>query len=70
MAAVKHEVSIHIRLSDEADAMIELLAEARETTKIKIAEDLLHRALLGEGHALKVAAIRYSRLGLTGIGKD
>ena len=70
MAAVKHEVSIHIRLSDEADAMIELLAEERETTKIKIAEDLLHRALLGEGHALKVAAIRYSRLGLTGIGKD
>ena len=70
MAAVKHEVSIHIRLSDEADAMIELLAEAKETTKIKIAEDLLHRALLGEGHALKVAAIRYSRLGLTGIGKD
>ena len=70
MAAVKHEVSIHIRLSDEADAMIELLAEARETTKIKIAEDLLHRALLGEGHALKVAAIRYSRLGLAGIGKD
>ena len=69
MAAVKHEVSIHIRLSDEADAMIELLAEAKETTKIKIAEDLLHRALLGEGHALKVAAIR-SRLGLNGIGKD
>lgn len=29
MAAVKHEFSIHIRLSDEADAMIELLAEAR-----------------------------------------
>ena len=50
--------------------MIELLAEARETTKIKIAEELLHRALLGEGHALKVAAIRYSRLGLAGIGKD
>lgn len=70
MAAVKHEISIHIRLSDEADAMIELLAEAKETTKIKIAEDLLHRALLGEGHALKVAAIRYSRLGLNGIGKD
>ena len=70
MAAVKHEISLHIRLSDEADAMIELLAEANETTKIKIAEDLLHRALLGEGHALKVAALRYSRLGLNGIGKD
>ena len=70
MAAIKHEVSIHIRLSDEADAMIELLDEAKETTKIKIAEDLLHRALLGEWHALKVAALRYSRLGLNGIGKD
>ena len=70
MAAVKHEISLHIRLSDEADALIELLAEAKETTKIKIADDLLHRALLGEGHALKVAALRYSRLGLNGIGKD
>ena len=70
MAAVKHEISLHIRLSDEADALIELLPEANETTKIKIAEELLHRALLGEGHALKVAALRYSRLGLNGIGKD
>ena len=47
MAAVKHEISLHIRLTDEADALIELLPEANETTKIKIAEDLLHRALLG-----------------------
>ena len=70
MAAVKHEISLHIRLSDEADALIELLAEAKETTKIKIADELLRRALLGEGHALKVAAIRYSRLGLNGISKD
>ena len=35
MPALKNEVSIHIRLTDEADAMIELLAEANETTKIK-----------------------------------
>lgn len=70
MAAVKHEISIHIRLSDEADAVLELMSEAKEITKIKIVEDLVHRALLGEGHALKVAAIRYSRLGLTGTSKD
>ena len=70
MAAVKHEISFHIRLSDEADALIELLPEANETTKIKIADDLLHRALLGEGHALKVAALRYSRLGLNGTNRD
>lgn len=67
MAAVKHEISIHIRLSDEADAVLELMSEAKEITKIKIVEDLVHRALLGEGHALKVAAIRYSRLGLARI---
>ena len=36
MAALKHEVSIHIRLSDEADAMIELLAEAKETTRSRL----------------------------------
>ena len=70
MAAPKHEISLHIRLSDEADALIELLPEANETTKIKIAEELLHRALLGEGHALKVAALRYSRFGLNVIGND
>ena len=70
MAAVKHEISIHIRICEEADAVLELMSAATNATKVKIAEDLVHRALLGEGHALKVAAIRYSRLGLTGIGKD
>ena len=36
MAAVKHEISLHIRLSDEADALIELLAEAKETQRSRL----------------------------------
>lgn len=70
MAAVKRENSIHVRLSDEADAVAELLSEAQEVTKAELVAKLIHRALLGEGHALKVAAIRYSRLGLTGSGRE
>jgi hypothetical protein len=62
----KRDHSTHIRLSDEADATAELLAEASNTDKSKILADLLERCLLGEGHALKIAALRYSRLGLTG----
>lgn len=64
--AEKRENSTHVRLSDEADAMLELLSEAQRVEKSKLASDLLHRALLGEGRALKVAAIRLSRLGLSG----
>jgi len=64
--ADKRENSTHVRLNDEADAMLELLAEAQRVEKSKLAADLLHRALLGEGHALKVAAQRLARLGLSG----
>lgn len=66
--AEKRENSTHVRLSDEADAMLEMLAEARGTDKAKLAADMLHRLLLGEGHALKVAALRLARSGL--IGSD
>ena len=62
----KRENSTHVRLNDEADAMLELLAEAQRVDKSKLASDLLHRSLLGEGHALKVAALRLSRLGMMG----
>lgn len=66
MAGQKRENSIHVRLSDEADALLELVVEAAGIDKARMAADLLQRALLGEGHALKVAAIKLARLGLTG----
>lgn len=70
MPAPKRENSIHVRLSDEADAMLDLLAESRSIDKSRLAADILHRSLLGEGHVLRVAAQRLSRLGLMGNGRD
>lgn len=66
----KREHSTHVRLSDEADARLEFLAEAGRTDKAKIAADILHRALLGEGHDLIVAAERYLRLGTSGRERE
>jgi hypothetical protein len=70
MPAAKRENSTHVRLNDEADAMLELLSEAGGVDKAKLAADLLHRVLLGEGHSLKVAAMRLARLGLTGMDRE
>ena len=68
--ADKRENSTHVRLSDEADAMLELLAESMGQEKSKLASVLLTRTLLGEGHALRVAALRLSRLGMTGSERN
>ena len=43
--------------------MLSFLAESKGEDKAKIAADILRRALLGEGHDLKVAAERFLRLG-------
>ena len=66
----KRENSTHVRLDDESDAKLELLSEARSVDKSKLAAEILQRALLGEGHALKLAAIRLSRLGLSGSYRE
>lgn len=66
----KREHSTHVRLCDEADAMLELISEARGLDKSRVAADMLHRLLLGEGHALKVAAMRLGRLGISGSGRE
>ena len=41
------------------------MAESMGDDKNKLAAVLLQRTLLGEGYALKVAAMRYARLNLT-----
>ena len=68
--ADKRENTLHIKINDEADAMLELMAESMGDDKNKLAAVLLQRTLLGEGYALKVAAMRYARLNLTGIRGD
>lgn len=67
--ATKHENSTHVRLSDEADAMAQLLAEAKGIDKSRLLGNLLEKTLLGEGHALKVAAMRLARVGIVGIDR-
>jgi hypothetical protein len=64
----KRTNSTHVRLSDEADAVLELLAHARGGTdsKASVLGELCEEALLGKGHALRVAALRFARLGLSG----
>jgi hypothetical protein len=64
----KRTNSTHVRLSDEADAVLELLAQARGGTdsKASVLAELCEEALLGKGHALRVAAMRFARLGLSG----
>lgn len=61
---------LHIRLLPEADAVLELIAAAEERTKVAVAEQLLAECLLGRAHALKVAAARYARLGITGTPRE
>ena len=62
----KRSNSTHVRLSDEADAVLELMAQAQNRDKAAVLAELCEEALLGRGHALRMAALRYSRLGLSG----
>jgi hypothetical protein len=70
MVASKREHSVHVRVCDEADAVLELIASASARDKAAVAADLLHRALLGEGHSVKVAALRFARAGLIGTDRE
>lgn len=70
MPTAKRERSVHIRLTDEADAALEFLAESMHSDKAKVAADLIHRCLLGEVHALTVAAKRYLRSGESGKQRE
>lgn len=70
MTGAKREHSTHVRLSDEADAVLELMAQAGVRDKAALAADLLEEALLGRAHSLKVAAVRFARLGFGGREGD
>lgn len=70
MAAAKREHSIHVRVSDEVDAAIELAAQATGREKTVVAAEWLEDAVLGRPHALKVAAMRFARLGLSGTDRE
>ena len=70
MPGTKREHSVHVRLADKEHAVLELIATAAGRDMAAVAADLLARSLLGEGHALMVAAERFVRSGLSGTSRD
>ena len=58
--------SVHPKLSDAAMAELKLLAEVQGRSVQAVAEDILHRALLGESHSIRVAMERAVRSGILG----
>jgi len=70
MTAPRREISVHVRLVDDADAMLEALALVSGKDKSALASDLLHTALLGAGHNLRMAAERLARSGFVGKGRE
>lgn len=70
MTVTRREFSVHCRLHEQADSALEALALASNRDKSTIASELLHAALLGAGHNLRLAAERMLRSGLIGSGKD
>lgn len=50
--------------------MLELMCQAGARDKAALAAELVEEALLGRGHALKVAAMRFARLGIAGNDRE
>lgn len=67
---MKREISVHVRLSEEADAILEILAEVRGHDKGRVASDIIHRCLLGETYNIRIAAERLVSAGLIGRYRD
>ena len=70
MAGDKRTNSIHVRLGDEADAVLELMSQAQGREKAAVLAELAEESLLGRGHALRMAALRFARLGLSGANRE
>jgi hypothetical protein len=61
---------LHVRISEEAKATLRLLADAYQQPECVLAGQLLERALMGEGHTLKIAARRLYHAGFAGSARD
>lgn len=61
---------LHLRLSSDCMALMALLAEVEQVPVSTLAQHILEEAVLGKGHALKLAARQLSRLGIAGSERD
>ena len=57
---------VQVRLPDDAYAELAMVAAAQDKDLGEVAREMLTRMLLGEGHAVRVAADRLSRA----VGRD
>jgi predicted DNA-binding protein len=62
--------STHVRLSSEANRVLQALATVEEQSDSEIARRILEEALLGRVHTLMLAAEKVRRLGFSGISGD
>lgn len=61
--------SVHPKLSEAAMRELKLIADIRQVSVQAVVEDILHRALLGEGYAVKLALERAVRAGVLGSSR-
>lgn len=61
---------LHVRISAEAKAALDLLAGVEQVPESVLAARLLERCLLGEFHVLKIAARELGRQGIAGRGGE
>lgn len=61
---------LHVRVNPDCKAMLGLLAEVHQLPESVVAAQILERAVLGEGHVLKVAARQLARAGIGGSARE
>jgi len=61
---------LHVRVSAECKAALQLLAEVDQVPESVIAARLIEDAVLGKFHALRLAARQMSRMGIDGSERD
>lgn len=62
---------LHVRVSAECKALLSLLVEVEQVPEAVLAGRYLEDAVLGKGHALKIAARQMRKLGINGSeGED
>ena len=61
---------VQVRLPDDAYAELQIIAAAQDKDLGEIAREMLVRMLLGEGHAVRLAAARLSRAVASGNARE
>lgn len=61
---------LHIRLNEDAKSRLDLMAQVSDVPSSTLASSILERAIMGEAHALIMAAKKVMREGIAGIDRS